>query len=187
LNSAGTPISCNTCHNGLGSGTLAHYNRANAIPGENALRVPPGDAAFPATYNAETGASSFDNSAALSCSNVSCHGGQATPNWQTGALVVNTQCTNCHVSGTTQFNSYASGEHTFHVNLFGATSIACTLCHSTATLAVNHFTTLADNSISPAVASATIGGAGTLITTWTGGAGTSGTCNATCHPGDRTW
>ena len=60
-------------------------------------------------------------------------------------------------------------------------------CHNTTTLAVDHFTTLADNSISPAVASATIGGTGTFITTWTAGAGTSGTCNATCHPGNRTW
>ena len=92
LNSAGTPIACDTCHNGLGSGTLNHYNRAKS-------RVPPGDVAFPATYNAATGASSFDNSAALSCSNVSCHGGQATPNWQTGAINVNTQCTSCHAFG----------------------------------------------------------------------------------------
>ena len=185
LNSVGSPISCDTCHNGLGTNTLNHYNRANARPGSDAQRVPPGDAAFPATYDAQSGSSSFDNGAALSCSNVSCHGGQATPDWQTGALVVNDQCTICHVSGTTQFNSYASGEHTFHVNLFGAGAATCALCHDTAALAVDHFTTLADNSISPAVASATIGGP--FITTFTAGAGTSGTCNAACHPGDRTW
>lgn len=180
LNAAGSPISCDTCHNGLGTGTLNHYNRAK-------LRAAPGDAAFPATYDAQSGASAFDNSAALSCSNVGCHGGQATPNWQIGALVVNLQCINCHVSGTTQFNSYASGTHTFHVNLLGANAATCAACHNTAALAVNHFTTLADNSISPAVAAATVGGAGTFITTWTPGAGTSGTCNAACHPGDRTW
>jgi predicted CxxxxCH...CXXCH cytochrome family protein len=182
LNGAGTgtPISCDTCHDGLGTGTLNHYNRAKS-------RVAPGDAAFLATYAAQTGASAFDNSAALSCSNVSCHGGQATPNWQTGTLDVNTQCTICHVSGTTQFNSYNSGDHAFHVNIFGTSAFTCNLCHNATSLAVNHFTTLADNSISPAVASATIGGAGTLITTWTAGAGTSGTCNAVCHPGDRTW
>ena len=179
LDNTGSPVSCDTCHNGLGTNTLNHYNRAKS-------RVAPGDAAFLATYFAKTGASSFDNSASLNCSNVSCHGGQATPNWQTGALVVNDQCTICHVSGTTQFNSYASGEHTFHVNLFGAGAATCKLCHDTAALAVNHFTTLADNSISPAVASATIGGA--LITTWTPTPGTtSGTCDAACHPGNRTW
>jgi predicted CxxxxCH...CXXCH cytochrome family protein len=183
LSSAGTPITCDTCHNGLGTNTLNHYNRANARPGENALRVPPGDAAFPATYNAKTGASSFDNSALLNCSNVSCHGGQATPNWQTGALDVNTQCKSCHALGTSQFNSYVSGEH----NQDAHRLFECTVCHNTNTLAVNHFTTLADNSISPAVASATVGGAGTFITTWTPGSGTSGTCNAQCHPGDRSW
>jgi len=178
FNSAGTPISCNTCHNGLGSGTLNHYNRAKA-------RSAPGDVAFLATYNAQSGASSFDNSAALSCSNVSCHGGQATPNWQTGALNVDTQCSNCHAPGTAQYNSYNSGEHQVHVSEQG---FSCTVCHNTTTLAVDHFTTLADNTISPAVAAATIGGAETpLITTWTPGTGTSGTCNAVCHPGDRNW
>jgi len=180
LNSAGTPISCDTCHNGLGTGTLNHYNRAKA-------RVPPGDASFLATYNAKSGASSFDNGAALSCSNVSCHGGQATPNWQSDALVVNDQCTFCHALGTAQYNSYNSGEHDFHLGLFGTTATSCKYCHNTTTLVVDHFTTLADNTISPAVASATVGGAGTLITTWTPGAGTSGTCDAACHPGNRTW
>jgi predicted CxxxxCH...CXXCH cytochrome family protein len=182
LDNTGTPISCNTCHSGLGSGTLAHYNRANAIPGENALRVPPGDAAFLATYDAETGASSFDNSAALSCSNVSCHGGQTTPSWQTGTLDVNNQCTNCHVSGTSQYNSYNSGEHTRHLNDFGTSSTTCKYCHNTATLAVNHFTTLS----TPAMegpASATIGGAGTLITTWVPA---TQSCTPACH-GTKTW
>jgi predicted CxxxxCH...CXXCH cytochrome family protein len=178
LNGAGTPISCDTCHNGLGTNTLNHYNRAKA-------RVAPGDAALLATYNAKTVPFSFDNTA-LSCSNVSCHGGQSTPNWQTGTLDVNAQCVNCHVFGPSlgnpQFNSPYSGEHNIN-----ASHRICTACHNTTTLAVNHFTTLADNTISPAVAAATVGGAGTLITTWTPGAGTSGTCNATCHPGNRSW
>jgi predicted CxxxxCH...CXXCH cytochrome family protein len=178
LNSVGGPVSCETCHTGLGPSllNLNHYNRAKS-------RVPPGDAAFPATYNAKTGASSFDNSASLNCSNVSCHGGQATPNWQTGTLDVNTQCTSCHALGTAQYNSYNSGEHNQSNHLL----FSCTVCHNTTTLAVNHFTTLADNTISPAVAAAAVGGTGTLITTWTPGTGTSGTCNAACHPGNRNW
>jgi len=181
LTSAGTPISCDTCHSGLGPSllNLNHYNRAKS-------RVPPGDVLFLATYYAKTGASSFDNSAALNCSNVSCHGGQVTPNWQTGTLNVNTQCTNCHVFGPSlgnpQYNSPYSGEHGIN-----SSHSTCTNCHNTTTLAVNHFTTLADNTMSPAVASLTIGGAGTAITTWTPGTGTSGTCNALCHPGNRDW
>jgi len=177
LNAPGSPVTCNTCHNGLGSGTLNHYNQAKA-------RVAPGDVAFPATYDAESGASSF-SSAGLSCSNVSCHGGQTTPNWQTGAINVDSQCSNCHASGTAQYNSYNSGEHQFHVSGKG---FSCTVCHNTTTLAANHFTTLADNTISPAVASATIGGTGTFVTTWTPGTGTSGTCLAACHGTDvMTW
>ncbi|HSM00771.1 MAG TPA: hypothetical protein VK944_11680, partial [Candidatus Limnocylindria bacterium] len=34
---------CNPCHNGLDTGTLEHYDRANARPGDDALRMPPGD------------------------------------------------------------------------------------------------------------------------------------------------
>jgi predicted CxxxxCH...CXXCH cytochrome family protein len=163
---------------------LNHYNRANARPGENALRVTPGDAAFLATYNAKTGASSFDNSAALSCSNVSCHGGQATPNWQTGTLNVNTQCTNCHVSGTTQFNSYNSGEHPLHVNRYGASATTCELCHNITTLAVNHFTALGTAAME-GPASATIGGTGTGISAGNYVAATK-SCRPACH-GTETW
>ena len=180
LNGAGTPISCDTCHNGLGSGTLNHYNAAKS-------RTPPGDAAFPATYAAQTGASAFDNSAALSCSNVSCHGGQATPNWQTGTLDVNAQCTICHVSGTTQFNSYNSGDHVFHVNVFGTSAFTCNLCHNSTSLAVNHFTALATPEME-GPASATIGGGSTLIP-----AGNYDPATQSCSPdagichGTRTW
>ncbi len=178
LTSAGTPISCDTCHDGLGPSlqNLNHYNRAKA-------RVAPGDAALLATYNAQTVPFSFDNTA-LSCSNVSCHGGQATPDWRTGALDVNNQCTNCHVSGTTQFNSYVSGRHTLHVNLFGATAATCALCHNTTTLAANHFTALS----TPAMegpASATIGGTGTGILAGNYVAETK-SCTPACH-GTETW
>ncbi|MGE5753194.1 MAG: CxxxxCH/CxxCH domain c-type cytochrome [Deltaproteobacteria bacterium] len=140
LNGAGTPVTCATCHTGLESGSQAHYDRANARTGSNALRVSPGDVAFvPASYDAESGPPSFA-AATFSCSNVSCHGGQANLNWQTGTLNVNTQCTSCHASGTTQFNSYNSGRHT---DVGAHVSNGCTSCHDTALLAPGHFTALA--------------------------------------------
>jgi predicted CxxxxCH...CXXCH cytochrome family protein len=178
LNGAGTPISCDTCHNGLGTGTLNHYNRAKT-------RLTPGDVAFLTTYNAKTGASSFDNSAALSCSNVSCHGGVATPSWQTGSITVTTQCTNCHVFGSSlgnpQYNSPYSGQH--NINTSHRT---CTNCHNTTTLAVNHFTTLGTTTME-GPASATIGGTGTTVTTYAAGSctpsvGSGGGCHST-----RSW
>ena len=175
LTSAGTPISCDTCHNGLGTGTLNHYNRAKA-------RVAPGDAALLAAYNAKTVPFSFDN-AALSCSNVSCHGGQATPNWQTGTLNVNTQCTNCHASGTAQYNGYSSGEHTKHASELG---LPCTTCHNTTTLAGNHFTTLSTTAME-GPASATIGGTGTVVTSYSAGSCTPSVgASGGCH-GTRSW
>ena len=173
LNGAGTPISCNTCHNGLGSGTLNHYNAAKS-------RTAPGDAAFPATYAAQSGASAFDNSAALSCSNVSCHGGQATPNWQTGTLDVNTQCTSCHTTNTTtQFNGPTSANHNRAQH-----QVTCTVCHNATTLAVNHFTNLSTPALE-GPASATIGGAGTGIPAGNYNPAT-GSCLPSCH-GTETW
>ncbi len=137
---------CTPCHNGLGSGTLSHYNRANARPGENALRVPPGDVAFLATYNAKSGAASF-SAANRTCSNVRCHGGQATPDWQTStanAIDVVNACTSCHVPGTTQYNSYSSGQHEEHISEFGRSATTCKRCHDPTKVNVTgHFQNLA--------------------------------------------
>jgi len=173
LNIAGSPVSCDTCHTDLGPSLLDlnHYNRAKS-------RVPPGDVAFLATYNAQSGASAFDNGAALNCSNVSCHGGQATPNWRTGAITVNTQCTSCHTTSTTaQFNGPTSGNHNRDDH-----QVACTTCHNTTALAVNHFTNLGTPALE-GPASATIGGAGTAIQSWDP---VTRSCNPTCH-GSETW
>jgi predicted CxxxxCH...CXXCH cytochrome family protein len=178
LNLAGTPVDCDTCHGGLGFVTQAHYDRANGRTGAGG-RVPPGDLAFVATYNAKTGASSF-SATAFTCTNVSCHGGQANLNWRTGTLDINTQCTSCHASGTAQYNSYNSGQH----NRSQHSSRACTVCHNTTTLAVNHFTALGTTTME-GPASATIGGGTTEIPSGGYNAVTR-SCNPTCH-GSQTW
>jgi predicted CxxxxCH...CXXCH cytochrome family protein len=137
---------CDTCHNGLGSGTAGHYDRANARPGKDALRVPPGDVVFLATYNAKAGPAAFDDTT-LACGNVSCHGGVTTPNWQTAtanAIDVPNACLSCHVSGTSQYNSYFSGQHDRHLNAFGLSATACKQCHDVAKVNVSgHFQNLA--------------------------------------------
>ena len=138
LNTAGAPVNCSTCHSGLGSGTLSHYNRTRPP------RVPPASAAFVATYDAKSGAAAFDNSSLLRCTNVSCHGGQATPNWQTGTIDVVNACLSCHASGTTQFNSYFSGRHSTHTGEFGLSAATCKRCHDQAKVdVVGHFSNLA--------------------------------------------
>lgn len=122
-----TIIVCATCHTGAGDGTTALHQ--NDIV----------DVIIDPTYNAKSGSASY-NATNNTCSNVSCHGGQTTPGWLSGTVIdVNTQCTSCHGSGTTQYNGYNSGEHSLHVSSQG---IACTTCHDTTLLAVNHFTSL---------------------------------------------
>ena len=137
---------CNPCHNGLDTGTLEHYNRANALPGKDALRVPPGDIVFLAAYNANSRTAAF-TAANRTCANVSCHGGQATPDWRTAtanAIDVPNACLNCHVSGTTQYNSYFSGEHDRHITEFGLSATTCKRCHDVSKVNVSgHFQNLA--------------------------------------------
>ena len=137
---------CNPCHNGLNAGTLEHYNRANALSGKNALRVPPGDISFLGAYNSRSGTAVF-TVANRTCSNVICHGGQATPDWQTAtpnAIDVPNACLSCHVSGTTQYNSYFSGEHIRHINAFGLSATTCKRCHDVSKVNVSgHFQNLA--------------------------------------------
>jgi len=136
---AGVTNVCTACHSGLDSGSQAHYDRANARPGLNALRTEPGDVSIIAAYDDKPAGGPTFSSSALTCSRVSCHGGQ-TVNWDTGTINVNTQCTSCHASGTTQYNSYNSGRHT---SVGRHVSNGCTSCHDTARLAPGHFTNLA--------------------------------------------
>jgi predicted CxxxxCH...CXXCH cytochrome family protein len=115
---------CSVCHFNAGYGTSNHQNNTPDV----IIR--------PAFY-AKSGSSSYNNSS-MTCSNISCHGGQPTPNWLTGTIDVNTQCQSCHRSRTVsdQYNSYYSGKHDKHVNNEG---IACFTCHDTAKLQTNHF------------------------------------------------
>ncbi len=125
-------VACTSCHNNLGTGTTGHYNAAN---GRVTAPTAPGLLAFTASYNAKSGALSASAAVAPTCSNVSCHGAKVTPAW-TGTLPLvststtsNSYCQSCHASGTTQFNSYFSGEHSKHLSA-GA---MCTDCHNVTT------------------------------------------------------
>jgi hypothetical protein len=93
---------------------------------------------------------------------------------------VTTQCTSCHARGTTQFNSYNSGQHSRSEH----SSRACTVCHNTATLATNHFTALATTAME-GPASATVGGGTTNIAAGNYVPATR-SCTPSCH-GRETW
>ena len=139
LNGAGTPVSCSTCHTGLGSGTLSHYNRTRPT------RVSPASVAFVTTYNAKTGASAFDNSSLLRCTNVSCHGGQVTPNWQTGTIDIVNACLSCHAFGYDAVQQLQFGTPYDAFEPIRASSAAtCKRCHDATKVNVTgHLTNLA--------------------------------------------
>ena len=174
---AGVTGTCTACHTGLDSGTQAHYDRANAIPGKSALRVAPGDSAFAAVYNAKSGAASF-NSTAFTCANVSCHGGQTAPHWRTGTIDVNTDagCKQCHIFGTTQHNGYSSGDHKKHAVDKGH---LCTECHDM-TLATpgaqNHFTKLGTTTMEGPASDTFLNSTGSVVYT-----PATKNCTGTCH------
>jgi predicted CxxxxCH...CXXCH cytochrome family protein len=135
------------------------------------------DVAVLSTYNAMSSPATYDP-AGVSCSNVSCHGGQTTPGWLSGTVIdVNTQCASCHVSGTTQYNSYYSGEHAAHIS-----QATCYYCHDINLLAANHFTSL-NTTAMEGPASATISSA---LTYTPGGTPGTGSCTPACHD-TRSW
>jgi len=151
----GVGTDCSICHQ-----TAAHNGNV--------------DLAFPADYDAKSGMAT-DNLDGT-CSNIICHGGQTTPDWWTGSIDVNTQCTSCHTRGTSQYNSQNSGQHgrSEHRNR------ACTVCHNTAKMG-NHFANLATPGFETDPAS-TIGGGSTSV-----GSYSNGTCsNIQCH-GTKSW
>jgi len=94
------------------------------------------DLGFASTWNAKSGPAT-DNMDGT-CSSISCHGGQQTPVWGVGSINVNTDCTSCHALGTSQYNSYNSGQHSRGAH----TRQACTACHDQAKLAAGHFSNL---------------------------------------------
>ena len=157
------PDGCNTCHNGAGSGTPKHDNGTVDV------------ALLSNIYSARSGTAVYN--ADGTCSNISCHGGQTTPVWDTGKINLTNQRTSCHAFGSSEYNSFLSGQHDFHVNTQG---IACIACHDTAKLSLNHFTTL-NTQVMEGSAAATVGGINSLVTDYTGG-----TCTNICHD-PRSW
>lgn len=127
-----TALTCDTCHAGSGSGTVAHYTNAD---GRTGIATGPAPVSLDVVFTAKTGGTPAFTASTLTCAAVSCHGGQATPNWQNGTLDVNAQCTSCHgVVGqaglATQYND-AFGRHSMgtHDATKATNGIACTTCH----------------------------------------------------------
>lgn len=136
------------------------------------------DLAFPTTFDGRRGPAT-DNLDGT-CSNVSCHGGQTTPEWWTGSIAVDVQCRSCHAAGTGEDNGYSSGRHTLHVQNRG---YDCTVCHSTARLEGLHFSGL-DTPGRQRVAASTVGGSDTQVTAY--GSETRNCSTQGCH-GSKRW
>ncbi len=161
-------FTCDSCHSGAGGSTpnANHMNYVVDVVFSSAVQT---------TYKAKSGTIAYD-AASQTCSNISCHGGQTTPNWVSGSLDVNRQCGACHVLGTAlgvpESNSYFSGKHADHRDR----GITCTQCHDTVKLAVNHFTALSTSAME-GPASATLRSSVNYNGT---------TCNPACHE-TQTW
>ncbi len=157
------PDGCNTCHNGAGSGTLKHDDGIV-------------DVSLPSVYNAKSGAAVYN--ADGTCSKVSCHGGQTTPLWSTGSTDVNSQCTSCHAFGSTEYNSFYSGQHYYHV-ITRQWQSECWRCHDVTKLVDVHFVSLNTTTLD--------GQAYQTLQSWVNYDKNAGTCDAICHPGVRSW
>jgi predicted CxxxxCH...CXXCH cytochrome family protein len=140
-----TALTCATCHAGSTSGTATHYANANA---RISTPVGPATVTFDPAYNAKSLGTAVFNASADTCSNTSCHGGQATPVW-TSTTKITTSCALCHkVNGGTTSSQYndATGRHSYGTHAQAAAA-DCTLCHDMSAAntnlgAVNHFAQL---------------------------------------------
>ena len=128
-----TQLTCDTCHAGAGAGTVTHYTNANVRIG---TPTGPAPVVIDQIFTPKSGTSPTFSPAALTCSNVSCHGAQTTPGWQNGTLNTATQCTACHgvaaTAGTAVQANDAFGRHSLgtHNATVAANGIACTTCHA---------------------------------------------------------
>lgn len=174
-NLTASTMDCSACHQGGGTGELSHYDRIDQTTPDY-----PADVNLVLSLNSISPDATYDT-VGRTCSGVSCHGGQITPDWLTGSLDVETQCESCHSQVISEANSYNSGEHDKHVN---DPTIFCTDCHNTTNLATNHFTNLANPAQWLDSAGATIGGGATSIGTYDD---TTNSCSLTCHGETRTW
>jgi predicted CxxxxCH...CXXCH cytochrome family protein len=180
---SGLGLVCSVCHGAATYGMASHANGT-------------ADMIFSGTYRANSGITITYNSAAKTCSGVSCHGGQTTPDWRvSGSISVATDCLKCHEAGTgagtPQYNSYY-GRHAYHLtgagNDFyklnhGNVSIACTDCHNTGALATKHFVGLDTPTLDPP--GDTIGGVSTQVSSYNK---TLKTCTTACHfGGEDAW
>ncbi len=158
--------SCDSCHTGAGGNNPPnHMNYVTEVVFSLSMQT---------TYKANSGTAIAYDAASQTCSKISCHGGQTTPNWVIGSLDVNSQCGACHISGTTEYNSYFSGEHSTHLGT--QVGAACTDCHDTTRLAAVHFSDLNTTAMPDAYL--------TLLNAlnYTGaGGGTFGNCTINCH------
>jgi predicted CxxxxCH...CXXCH cytochrome family protein len=169
---------CSACHQGGGTGELSHYDR---LP-DGTTPDYPADVVLATSFDSNShGAATYSNGG-RTCSGVNCHGGLITPDWLTGSIDVNSQCTSCHSEGTLEANSYNSGEHKKHLVDLGYT---CTDCHNTTKLAINHFTNLANPTEWLDTAGETVDGGTTSIPEGDYDEVTN-SCTPACH-GTETW
>jgi predicted CxxxxCH...CXXCH cytochrome family protein len=126
-----TPLTCNSCHGGSGAGTTTHYDNADYW-----LKTPVGPASValdPAFQSQSPGTAPGFNPSQLTCSSVSCHGGQATPSWQTGTIdsKAGTQCVKCHAIGGGASPQYTDAvfAHSFATHAAAGT-LDCAICHN---------------------------------------------------------
>jgi len=125
------------------------------------------DLAFPPAYNG-TGGVATDNQDGT-CSNISCHGGQTTPDWWSDAINLTLDCTACHTRPST--GQHDRSEHR---------NRSCTTCHNSTRMAT-HIGDLSTPSFEVTAAS-TVSGSGTSVGSYSGGRCSS----IACH-GSENW
>jgi predicted CxxxxCH...CXXCH cytochrome family protein len=167
-------VTCSTCHVSYGPGSQQHAtarftNHSTAYVKLTSL------------YYAESGTYNFIGG---KCSAISCHGGQTTPDWNTGTINVGSDCVKCHQQQdpmNPQYNSFYSGNyqtvnlHQYHLALTG---VVCTDCHNPVKMGNSYHFAALNTPAFEFPASYTLGGNNTKVSNYDV---STGSCTNTCH------
>jgi predicted CxxxxCH...CXXCH cytochrome family protein len=119
---------CEACHAGSVPGDPAqlHYRDASRRVPEPTISGP-GSVSIDATFNALSGkAKTWVSPTSFTCTDVSCHGGQRTPEWLSGALDGGADaCMSCHELSDAQYDA-PTGRH---LDPEEHQSVRCEVCH----------------------------------------------------------
>jgi predicted CxxxxCH...CXXCH cytochrome family protein len=157
---------CRVCHEGSGN-----YNTSSFA-----------EVHIASSYSSSAGLASYD-STTMTCSNVSCHGGNTTPSWfSANQIVENLDCRQCHNYQSGEKTAITSLAHHEHMDspMDRMANITCTYCHDPNLVSEQHFSHITTAEMNGNAAS-------TIYATYDYNGKEEASCSGSCHSNTKVW